>query len=244
IHPTWERDFMKGLLPSPSSSSSNNKQPYIVGLVGMPGSGKTISGKILCDLLNENNKNDAIVLPMDGYHYSLEKLNSMNNPKDLVYRRGAPDTFDVTALKNDLHQIKYGSEDGLTCTIFDPSNVNNASDSAVVRIPGFDHAIGDPIPNVHIFDRDKHNIVIMEGLYLLHQDQYNRNDWNGVTNYFDETIYIDMELKICMERLKKRNLCLPGYTTPDEIDQRVDIVDHQNALLVQHTKHRANTIVI
>ena len=51
IHPTWERDFMKGLLrrrvslkkelsTSPSSSSSNNKQPYIVGLVGMPGSGK------------------------------------------------------------------------------------------------------------------------------------------------------------------------------------------------------------
>ena len=50
IHPTWERDFIKGLLhrvllnkelsTSPSSSSSTNKQPYIVGLVGMPGSGK------------------------------------------------------------------------------------------------------------------------------------------------------------------------------------------------------------
>ena len=73
IHPTWERDFIKGLrrrvllkkqqqtkhkntnknendkndassslssssISSPSSSS--NKQPYIVGLVGMPGSGK------------------------------------------------------------------------------------------------------------------------------------------------------------------------------------------------------------
>ena len=49
IHPTWERDFMKGLLrrvlnkelaTSPCSSSSSTKQPYIVGLVGMPGSGK------------------------------------------------------------------------------------------------------------------------------------------------------------------------------------------------------------
>jgi pantothenate kinase len=233
----------------------------------------------LCDLLNENKKNErkedddddccaavaAVVLPMDGYHYSLEKLNSMNNPnKDLIYRRGAPDTFDVTALKNDLHQIKYGSERGLTPTTIDasttnePSNVNTTTDSAtasssssssmrrIVRIPGFDHAIGDPIPNVHIFDRKKHTIVIMEGLYLLYQDQddNNWNNWNGVTNYFDETIYIDMELKICMERLKKRNLCLPGYTTPEEIYQRVDIVDHQNALLVQHTKHRADTIVI
>ena len=235
----------------------------------------------MCDLLNENKKNDenerkedddddaAVVLPMDGYHYSLKELNSMDtdNPKkDFIYRRGAPDTFDVTALKNDLHQIKYGSErSGLLSTIIDatatnePSNVNNTTDSAtasssssssssmmrIVRIPGFDHAIGDPIPNVHIFDRDKHTIVIMEGLYLLHQDQDDhRNDWNGVTTYFDETIYIDMDLTICMDRLKKRNLCLPGYTTPEEIYQRVDIVDHQNARIVQQTKHLANTIVI
>ena len=72
IHPTWERDFIKGLLRRrvlskqqtkqkntnknendkndassllssssiSSPSSSSNKQPYIVGLVGMPGSGK------------------------------------------------------------------------------------------------------------------------------------------------------------------------------------------------------------
>ena len=229
----------------------------------------------MCDLLNENkndenekgddNDNAAVILPMDGYHYSLDTLTSMNtnNPKkDFIYRRGAPDTFDVTALKNDLHQIKYGSEreSGLLSTIFDPSNVNDTTDSAnaassssssssmrrIVRIPGFDHAIGDPIPNVHIFDRNKHTIVIMEGLYLLHQDQDDNcwNNWNGVTNYFDETIYIDMDLKICMERLKKRNLCLPGYTTPEEIYQRVDIVDHQNARIVQQTKHRANTIVL
>jgi pantothenate kinase len=59
-HPTWERDFIKGLLlrrrsqvlllkkelsTSPSSSASSNKQqPYIVGLVGMPGSGKVRYG--------------------------------------------------------------------------------------------------------------------------------------------------------------------------------------------------------
>jgi pantothenate kinase len=245
----------------------------------------------LCDLLNENddgddeddndndndNDNDChfngcVVLPMDGYHFSLEKLHSMKNPEDVIYRRGAPDTFDVTALNNDLHKIKYGSNSVSTTTtttsttidptITDPtSNVNTTDDasssSMIVRIPGFDHAIGDPIPNVHIFDRNKHNIVIMEGLYLLlHQnddddddddddDNWNDDDdWNGVHKYFDETIYLDIELNRCIERLKKRNLCLPGYNTPEEIYERVDKVDRHNAIIVQKTKHRADTIVI
>ena len=231
----------------------------------------------MCDLLNknendedENDENDekeadddfcdCVVLPMDGYHYSLEKLNSMKNPKDVIYRRGAPDTFDVIALKNDLHKIKYGSSISTTITsttaidptITDPTNVNITTDAAassnamIVRIPGFDHAIGDPIPNVHVFDRNKHNIVIMEGLYLLLNNHQQDNDWNNndVHALFDETIYIDIDLNICIKRLKKRNLCLPGYNTPEEIYERVDKVDRRNAIIVQKTKHRADTIVI
>ena len=39
-----------------------------------------------------------MVLPADGYHMKLSDLKT----QDLVYRRGAPDTFDVERFKNDL----------------------------------------------------------------------------------------------------------------------------------------------
>jgi len=227
----------------------------MVALVGIPGSGKTSSGNILCDFLNKAYRNDggdgdananadanadgdeyntpsssccSVVLPMDGYHYSLEELRSFANADDAIYRRGAPDTFDVVALKRDLQKIRYGGCD-----------VGNTT-TTIVRISGFDHAVGDPVPDLHTFDRNRHNIVIMEGLYLLHQDDH----WENVHAYFDETIYLDnVDLDTCLERLKERNLCLPGYT-PQEIVARVDKVDRKNAILVQNTKDRADTTVV
>ena len=137
---------------------------------------------------------NAIVMPMDGYHYSLDKLRRMENSQDVVYRRGAPDTFDPCSLKQDLKRILYGNE-------------------STVSIPGFDHAIGDPEPDQHTYIRGQHNIVICEGIYLLHDS----DGWEDVKNYLDYSIYIQAEIDTCINRLKERNKCIPGYTD-EEID--------------------------
>ena len=105
-------------------------------------------------------------------------------------------------------------------------------------LPGFDHAVGDPVPGEVRFLRNQHTIVVVEGLYLLHDN----DGWEQVASLFDHRIYIDADLEACIDRLKVRNKCIPGYT-PEEIDLRCDRVDRANALTVQLSKGRADEVV-
>lgn len=165
------------------SQVSNPQRPFLVGLVGIPGSGKSTSAEIVLELLGPER---AMVMPMDGFHLELSRLAEAPNAKDLIYRRGAPDTFDPNALRDTLHEIAYGNQE-------------------MIHIPGFDHAMGDPLPDQHTFVRSKNEIVLVEGLYLLHDD----HGWETIKSVFDWTIYIDANVDDCIERLKIRNKCIP-----------------------------------
>jgi len=138
-------------------------------------------------------------------------LRQFENADDVIYRRGASDTFDPSALARDLERIAHGSEQS-------------------VHIPGFDHAYGDPVQDQHVFERSEHDIVICEGLYLLHD----QDGWERIQKFLDWTIFIEADLDECVSRLKERNKCIPGYT-PEEIEVRCDRVDRANALLAQRT---------
>jgi len=232
---SWEPEMARHIFDNYKEQTTS---PFIVAVVGIPGSGKSSSSEILSRLLQEmitKTHHDAavLVMPMDGYHLPMSTLKSKPNSKDLIYRRGAPDTFDPHSLLNDLKQIKNINE----------SIVPNKGDSHnnVVEIPGFDHAIGDPQPSTYTFHRKQHDIVICEGLYLLHQDE--NIGWSkDIQNQFDLTIFINANLDTCIERLKVRNKCIPGYTS-EEIDIRCDVVDRSNAMIVLESKDRAMYVV-
>jgi len=204
-----------------SPSNNNNNAPLMIALVGIPGSGKSTSASILSTILKEKYQKLTMIMPHDGYHYSIQQLKDIFPPSsNAIYRRGAPDTFDSQKLKRDLQRIQN-------------------KDETIISLPGFDHARGDPEPNCHIFDRNEHEVVICEGLYLLHDD----DGWDLFNSkLFDLSIFIDSSVDDCIERLKIRNQCIPGYTKA-EIFKRCDDVDRKNANIVFKSKSKANIIV-
>jgi pantothenate kinase len=131
-----------------------------------------------------------------------------------------PNNFDPHSLKHDLDRIHAGD------------------DELFLTLPGFCHAKGDPEPDRHAFDRQRHKIVICEGLYLLHD----QDGWEDIASVFDLKFFINSDIDVCMDRVKIRNQCIPGYT-PEEIAERVDRVDRVNALAVLKSKGRADVVV-
>jgi pantothenate kinase len=190
----------------------------MVAIAATPGSGKSVSSFMLASMLEEHGY-PTMICPHDGYHYPLDYLRTFPDADDLVYRRGAPDTFDPHALLRDLDRVRNGTEE-------------------IIKFPAFDHAKGDPEPDTHIFDRNRHKIVLCEGLYLLHDE----DGWEAIKWMFDYTIFMNADVDVCIERVKIRNQCIPGYT-PEEIVVRCEKVDRINAMTVMRSKYRADVIV-
>ena len=82
------------------SSVPSGKQQVWIGIAGSPGSGKSTLASSLCELCNKKRKHgcnfneieimdlNAIVVPMDGYHYCKSELEKFENREEAFARRG------------------------------------------------------------------------------------------------------------------------------------------------------------
>ena len=117
-----------------------------VGVAGTPGGGKTYFAENVRKLLEERHGINAIVVPMDGYHYYRKQLDKFDDPEEAHARRGAAFTFDAERFVADVEE---------------------ANRSHTFKFPSFDHAKKDPEEAMIEFDKNKHDAVIIEGLYVL-----------------------------------------------------------------------------
>ena len=93
---------------------NNSQNRYFIALAGPPASGKsTISNKLNEDLNAKGFPSE--ILQMDGFHFDDGVLSS----KNLLSRKGSPETFDVMGLKNFL--IRLANEPEVVIPIFDRS---------------------------------------------------------------------------------------------------------------------------
>lgn len=103
---SWEPDVADMIKALARLKGNKRGRPLLLGVVGIPGSGKSTS----CDILASCIGDRTLVMPMDGYHLSMEQLAQLPDPADVIYRRGAPDTFDPQSLIRDLKRIKTSKE--------------------------------------------------------------------------------------------------------------------------------------
>ena len=178
---------------------NNFQKRHFIALAGPPASGKsTISEKLNKDLNIKGFPSD--ILQMDGFHFDDAILSS----KNLLPRKGSPETFDVMGLKSFL--IRLASEPEVIVPIFDRSLELSRSSAVTIT------------ENV--------KIIIVEGNYLL----LNSHPWNILNDYFDSSIMIHCEEstleKRLIERWKSHDL------NQDQINQKVYENDLPNGVNV------------
>jgi pantothenate kinase len=75
---------------------ANNDQRVLIGLCGIPGSGKSQLARHVAAQINERAERDiAIVIGMDGWHLTRAQLEKMPDPQLAKDKRGAAWTFDA-----------------------------------------------------------------------------------------------------------------------------------------------------
>jgi pantothenate kinase len=191
----------------------------IIGVVGLPGSGKSTIAAKLVDAVNERtNSKTAVALSMDGFHLTKAALAQFADPAAALQRRGSPWTFDPAGLANKLKELR-----------------NSPAESSTW--PDFQHGVGDPVADAISVSPDT-KLIIVEGLYLLHRE----HGWN-LAGLLDECWYLDTSMDVSMERLVNRHMASWGFSREQALD-RLAMNDRLNADIVLQSRERADYFVL
>ena len=150
---------------------ASRKKRFIVGIAGPPASGKSTLAEQLHEALGEN----AVVVPMDGFHFDDAILNARGHRT----RKGAPHTFDVAGFEVLLKRIKAREPD--------------------IAIPVFDRSL-ELSRNAADIVSGETKFILVEGNYLLLKSA----PWNKLKPLFDFTLYIDVTEAELVRRLMQR----------------------------------------
>ncbi|SPJ83928.1 related to panthothenate kinase/uridine kinase-related protein [Fusarium torulosum] len=197
---------------------SDPTRRILIAMAGVPGSGKTTISDALMQELNKHGIHDVAVLPMDGFHYSRATLSSFSDPVHAFQRRGAPFTFNATGL---LELVVLLSK--IPVTACDEPQV-------VTKVPGFDHALKDPVPDA-ITITSRTRVVIIEGNYTL----LNEEPWSNIAGLVHDKWFVDVPSQIARQRLAARHLKAGIETTMDAALLRAEENDIPNS---EHIRSR------
>ncbi len=150
--------------------ASRNKR-FMIGIAGAPASGKSTLAEQLREALGEN----AVVVPMDGFHFDDAILNARGHRT----RKGAPHTYDVAGFEVLLKRIKAREPD--------------------IAIPVFDRSLELSRNAADIVSKEA-KFILVEGNYLLLKSA----PWNRLKPLFNFTLYIDLPEAELIRRLTQR----------------------------------------
>lgn len=147
----------------------NGKVPFIIGLAGSVAAGKSVTARVLQALLARwPSHPDVALVPTDGFLFP----NAVLEERDLMSRKGFPESYDLSQLLAFLGDVKSGVER--------------------VEAPRYSHLVYDVLKDQKL-TVSQPDIVIVEGLNVL-QPAKLPEDGQAipfVSDFFDFSIYID-----------------------------------------------------
>jgi type I pantothenate kinase len=192
------------------SFSEVAKTPFVIGIAGSVAVGKSTTARILKELLQRWPSSPKVdLVTTDGFLHPNAELQRRN----LMQRKGFPDSYDTAALLRFLSAIKAGQPN--------------------VPAPRYSHLVYDVLPDEHTIV-DRPDILIFEGINVL-QSRHLPADGKivpMVSDFFDFSIYIDADEKLIRKWYVQRFMRLreTAFRNPDSFFHRYASISEEEAV--------------
>ena len=190
-------------------SVERGKVPFIIGIAGSVAVGKSTVARILQSLLARSADHPSVdLISTVGFLLTTAELEQ----RDLMSRKGFPESFDRNGLLQFLADVKSGKT-GL-------------------KAPVYSHLHYDIVPDEFI-DVNQPDILIVEGLNVLQTRGAKLGESNVfVSDYFDFSLYIDAEADVIRQWYVDRFLSLRGtvFNQPGAYFSHYASLDEQQAM--------------
>ncbi len=144
----------------------NRSRPFIIGISGSVAVGKSTTSRLLQILLSRRFKWASVeMVTTDGFLYP----NKVLEEKNILDKKGFPESYDMELLLNFLDSIKNGEE---------------------FEIPVYSHEVYDIISDEKVTIQPV-DFLIVEGINVFQNPQ---NQTLYVSDYFDLSIYVDADV--------------------------------------------------
>ncbi|MFJ3956199.1 type I pantothenate kinase [Arthrobacter sp. NPDC090010] len=145
------------------------RTPFVIGVAGSVAVGKSTIARVLREMLRRwPGTPNVELITTDGFLYPLAELRR----RDLLERKGFPESYDRRALLRFVTAVKGGAEE--------------------VRAPWYSHVTYDIVPEREVVVH-RPDVLIVEGLNVLAPAQVRQDGRHGLalSDFFDFSIYVD-----------------------------------------------------
>ena len=180
------------------AKKANKKKPYLVGLAGGQGTGKTTISSIIKIILEKYFKLKVFKISIDDFYKTRkERLNLSKKIHPMLMTRGVPGTHDVQMMLNFFKKAK-------------------SKNFKKIELPNFNKAIDDRAPKKNWYKiKEKPDVIIFEGWCVGAKAELNKTlkkSINSLEKANDQKFtwrkYVNKQLKTNYKKLYSQLNCM------------------------------------